>query len=116
MNHRCGCIRRRGCWRRPRLRAVGATRTRVHAIAEYIRQFINLYGPHAAREDAVLFPAIKSVIPVKELTDIGDRFEDKEEQFFGKGGLEKMVAKVADIKKLGIYELSRGRLGGEKSI
>ncbi len=73
-----------------------------------VKEFINMYRPHAAREDTVLFPAFRTIVPPKEFDELGDRFEDKEQELFGKEGFEKMVGKVAEIeKKLGIYDLSQ---------
>jgi hypothetical protein len=44
----------------------------------------------------------------KEYEELGDAFEDKERQLFGKDGFEKIVAEVAGLeKRLGIYDLSR---------
>lgn len=72
-----------------------------------LQQFIDMYRPHAAREDTVLFPAFRSIVSPKEFDSLGDKFEDKENELFGKEGFEKMVDSVAQIeKKLGIYDLS----------
>jgi hemerythrin-like domain-containing protein len=73
-----------------------------------IRDFVRLYRPHASREDTVLFPAFRSIVSAKEFGILGDKFEDKEQELFGKEGFEKMVDAVAEIeKKLGIFELSQ---------
>ncbi len=76
--------------------------------AVFIREFIRMYQPHAAREDTVLFPAFHRIVGVKEFEILGDQFEDIEQERFGKEGFEKMVGRVAEIEKaLGIYDLSR---------
>lgn len=73
-----------------------------------IREFIRMYRPHAAREDTVLFPVFRSVVSGKEYRVLGDRFEAKEQELFGKAGFENMVARVAAIEKsLDIDDLSR---------
>jgi len=73
-----------------------------------LRQFIRMYRPHAAREDTVLFPAFRSIVSPMEFDELGEKFEDKEKELFGKEGFEKMVESVGEIeKKLGIYELSK---------
>jgi hemerythrin-like domain-containing protein len=78
------------------------------AAAEPIGAFIRMYRPHAAREDTVLFPAFRAVIPASEYAELGERFEDREHQLFGRDGFEGMVAKVADIERsLGIGDLAR---------
>jgi len=75
------------------------------ALAGALRQFTRMYGPHAAREDTVLFPAIREVA-AGEYDDLGEEFEKKEHQLFGEDGFEKMVDRVAAIEKsLGIYDL-----------
>jgi hemerythrin-like domain-containing protein len=76
--------------------------------ASYLLAFTRMYRPHAAREDTVLYPAFRSVIPPKEFMALGESFEDKEEKLFGRDGFEKIVGQVADLEKqLGIYELAQ---------
>jgi hemerythrin-like domain-containing protein len=66
-----------------------------------------MYRPHKAREDTVLFPAFHSVVSPKEYASLGEAFEDKEEELFGKDGFEKIVQEVEQLEKtIGIYELS----------
>ena len=73
-----------------------------------LRQFVRMYRPHEAREDTLLFPAIRSLMTAKEFDEMGDRFEDKEHQLFGDHGFEDIVEQVAGIEKtLGIYDLSQ---------
>lgn len=72
-----------------------------------MEQFIAMYRPHAAREDTVLFPAFKTLISQKEYDALGDMFEDKEHELFGKDGFNTIVNDIANIEKeLGIYNLS----------
>ncbi len=76
-------------------------------LTQSLQQFIRMYEPHEAREDTVLFPAIRSVVSANEFDSLGDEFEKKENQLFGENGFEKMVDKVAVIEKaLGIYDLN----------
>ena len=73
-----------------------------------ITQFIRMYRPHEAREDTILFPAIRSLMTAKEFDVMGDKLEDKEHQLFGEHGFEDIVAQVAEFEKsLGIYDLSQ---------
>ena len=73
-----------------------------------MRQFVRMYEPHEAREDTVLFPAIRDVVSKHEFAALGEDFEKKEHQLFGQDGFEKMVDRVASIEKmLGIYELAQ---------
>jgi len=77
-------------------------------IAEALHRFIVLYRPHAAREDTVLFPTLRSVVSEREFDLMGEAFEDKEQELFGTGGFEKIVTRVADLEKLlGIYDLGQ---------
>ena len=77
-------------------------------LGEALRRFIRMYRPHAAREDTVLFPALRTIVSAKEYDALGDKFEDKEKELFGKDGFEKIVNEVADLEKaLGIYDLTQ---------
>ena len=70
--------------------------------------FVRMYRPHEAREDTVIFPALPSVIGSKELEALGERFEDKEHELFGKAGFEGVVEQVAGLERaLGIYDLEK---------
>ena len=73
-----------------------------------MHQFVRMYAPHEAREDTVLFPAIRSIVSKHEFGALGEEFEKKEQQLFGEDGFEKMVDRVASIEKmLDIYDLSQ---------
>lgn len=83
-------------------------RQQLSTIKEYLHEFIKMYRPHEAREDTILFPAFKNVISQKEYDELGELFEAKEQELFGKNGFEKIVEEVASIEKaLGIYNLSQ---------
>lgn len=73
-----------------------------------IGAFIRMYRPHEAREDTVLFPALHQIVSAHEFDALGDDFEKKEHELFGKEGFEGMVVKVAGLEKqLGIYDLAK---------
>lgn len=77
-------------------------------IQDALGEFIKMYRPHEAREDTVLFPAFKTLVSPKEYDSLGDIFEDKEKELFGKDGFNTVVEKVAKLEKgLGIYNLSQ---------
>lgn len=77
-------------------------------LAQHLAMFTRLYRPHAAREDTVLFPAIRQAMTPTQYDKMGELFEDREVQLFGEGGFEKMVDRVAQIEKaLGIYDLEQ---------
>jgi hemerythrin-like domain-containing protein len=73
-----------------------------------LQEFIAMYRPHAAREDTVLFPAFKMLLSEEEYDALGDIFEKKEHELFGKDGFNSIVRDIEDIEKgLGIYNLSQ---------
>ncbi len=77
-------------------------------LADTLHLFLRMYRPHAAREDTILFPALRTIVSKKEFEDLGEELEEKEEKLFGEGGFEKVVAHVAELEKgLGIYELAQ---------
>ncbi len=76
-------------------------------LIKLLSDFNGMYRPHEAREDTVLFPAMRKIISDNEYFALGEDFEDREHELFGKDGFETMVEKVANIEKqLGIYDLS----------
>ena len=75
-------------------------------LVEACQAFIRMYRPHEAREDTVLFPALRKVLSAKDIKELGEQFEKEEDRLFGAGGFEKVVEQVAGFeKKLGIHEL-----------
>ncbi|MCX5770165.1 MAG: hemerythrin domain-containing protein [Candidatus Hydrogenedentes bacterium] len=80
---------------------------RAH-IQDLIRQFARMYWPHQAREDTVLFPAFKEIVPKEEYEKLGDQFEKREHELFGEKGFEGIVEQVAELERLvGIYDLDQ---------
>jgi hemerythrin-like domain-containing protein len=72
-----------------------------------LTSFNAMYRPHEAREDTVLFPALRKIISKNEYFSLGEDFEDKEHKLFGKEGFETIVEKVTEIEKqLGVFDLS----------
>jgi len=77
-------------------------------LLDSMRGFIRMYRPHETREDTVLFPAFRSIVKPKEFEALGEQFEDKEHELFGKEGFEGIVAQVAKLEQtLGIYDLDQ---------
>ncbi len=73
-----------------------------------LHQFVRMYAPHEAREDTILFPAFRELLSKNEYAALGEDFEKREHQLFGKEGFEGMVVKVGEIEKtLGIFDLSQ---------
>lgn len=70
--------------------------------------YINMYDPHSAREDTVIFPVFHELVTPEEFKELGEHFEQIEEQKFGKDGFKHIVNEVAKIEKvLGIYNLAQ---------
>lgn len=79
-----------------------------HKLRDSLRAFVRMYAPHEAREDTVLFPALHEIVSRNEYDALGEDFEKREHQLFGKEGFEGIVPRVANIEKqLGIYDLSQ---------
>ncbi len=73
-------------------------------VAKKLRLFITMYRPHKAREDTILFPAFHSIVSHEEYAKLGEEFEEREHELFGKEGFEKVVEEVAVSERtLGIY-------------
>jgi hypothetical protein len=67
-----------------------------------------MYRPHEAREDTVLFPALRTILPPQQVAALGDRMEGDEKKVLGEAGFERSVEQVAAIEKqLGIYDLAQ---------
>jgi len=77
-------------------------------LVESMRLFVRMYRPHEAREDTVLFPALRSVVKPREFEALGEQFEDKEHELFGKEGFEGVVVQVGTLEQtLGLYDLAQ---------
>jgi hypothetical protein len=73
-----------------------------------MRSFARMYRPHYAREDTVVFPAFREVVPPEEFAKLADQFEDRERETLGPEGFEKAVAQVARIEEaMGIADLNQ---------
>jgi hypothetical protein len=71
-----------------------------------LHDFNRMYRPHEAREDTVLFPALRNLMSEKDYHSLGEDFEKREQALFGKDGFEAVVAKVESIEiQLGINDL-----------
>ena len=71
-----------------------------------MQAFITMYRPHAAREDTVLFPALRSIVSAHEFDAMGDDMEDQEKKHLGDDGFEKTAAHIAELERqVGIADL-----------
>jgi hemerythrin-like domain-containing protein len=77
-------------------------------LATSLRSFNHMYRPHAAREDTVLFPELRGLVGAKAYQELGDQFEDKEQQMLGAQGFEHAVAEVAKLEQaFGVDDLAK---------
>jgi hemerythrin-like domain-containing protein len=77
-------------------------------LAAALRSFNHMYRPHAAREDTVLFPALRGLVGAHEYEELGDQFEDKEKQMLGDHGFEHAVEDVAKLEQaFGLDDLAK---------
>jgi len=82
--------------------------TSKKTIKSLLQKFIDMYRPHEAREDTILFPQVRGLMSEKEFEAMSDMFETSENKLFGEHGFETMIKKVEHIEKeLGIYKLEQ---------
>ncbi|HEX3749191.1 MAG TPA: hemerythrin domain-containing protein [Streptosporangiaceae bacterium] len=73
-----------------------------------MQAFVRMYEPHEAREDTVIFPALRQIVPAQEFADLGQHFADLGQQQFGRDEFTAMVARITTIEQaLGIYDLNQ---------
>jgi hemerythrin-like domain-containing protein len=78
------------------------------ALATSLHAYAQMFRPHAAREDTVLFPAYHGALTAQELTALGAAFEERERQVLGPRGFEAVVDEVARLEReVRIYDLAR---------
>jgi hemerythrin-like domain-containing protein len=107
VQHARGRVPPSSCSARPPPRGLAIPGTRAR-LATAMQAFDRMYEPHEAREDTVVFPAFRQIVPAGELAGLGRHFADLEHQQFGTDEFAAMVARVASIEQnLGIYDLAQ---------
>jgi len=82
--------------------------TAGRALAGAMNTFVRMYEPHEAREDTVIYPAFRRLLPAAEIVELGQRFASLQQEQFGAGGFATMVDRVAAIEQtLGLYDLTQ---------
>lgn len=77
-------------------------------LAQDLRAFIRMYTPHVAREDTVLFPALRVIVTRQEYEALGEKFDEIEHKTFGGDGFDIYLDQVTAFeKRLGIYDLAQ---------
>ena len=76
------------------------------AVARDMRSYAYMYRPHAAREDTVIFRALRDMMPADEYAELGENFEEREHEILGEGGFDAMVERAAEIeRRFGIHDV-----------
>jgi hemerythrin-like domain-containing protein len=82
----------------------GASRTQLAAAMD---AFVRGYEPHEAREDTVVYPALRAASSPTEIVQMAQHFNSLQNQQFGPDNFQKMLARVVTIEKaLNIYDLN----------
>jgi hemerythrin-like domain-containing protein len=82
----------------------GSSRTRMAAAMD---AFTRGYEPHEAREDTVVYPALRAASSPREMVQMAQHFNTLQTQQFGPDVFDKMLARVVVIEKaLNIYDLN----------
>jgi hemerythrin-like domain-containing protein len=77
-------------------------------LADLLSAFNWMYRSHESREDTVLFPALRSIVPRNEYHAIGEKFKKREAEIFGQDGFEATLAKVEVVENLlGINDMTK---------
>jgi hemerythrin-like domain-containing protein len=77
-------------------------------LVRHMTAFIRMYEPHEAREDTVLFPALRKLVSENEYDALGEQLERNERRIFGGDGFDMAVETVAKLEqRLGIYDLAQ---------
>lgn len=80
----------------------------VEPLARVLESLVRMYEHHAAIEDTMVFPAWKQTMNVEQMDLIGEKFEEIENQQFGKDGYEDAVKRIGDIEaSLGLADLGQ---------
>ncbi|HEY2407112.1 MAG TPA: hemerythrin domain-containing protein [Polyangiaceae bacterium] len=71
-----------------------------------IRAYVRMSRPHEAREDTVLFPAMREIMTADTFSKLYDIFEEREQDELGGDGFSGIVSELTDLERqFGIHEL-----------
>ena len=80
----------------------------AETLAGVLEGFVKMYEHHSAREDTVVFPAWKALLPEGQLEELAEKFEEIEHQRFGSDGFDDAVKQVSEIEAaLGLSDLAQ---------
>src|SRR5207247_11119152 len=63
-------------------------------LRDAMHQFVRMYGPHEAREDTVLFPALRTVVSNQEFGALGVGCGKNEDDLLGEHAQEAVVGRL----------------------
>ncbi|OGO90096.1 MAG: hypothetical protein A2Y17_01140 [Clostridiales bacterium GWF2_38_85] len=79
-----------------------------YQLENLLSTYIRMYEPHSSREDTVVFPAFHSLVSEETFKELGENFEEIEEQKFGMNGFHSIVQQIAQIEQsLGIFDIGQ---------
>jgi len=82
--------------------------TNAEGLARTLETFVLMYRNHAAREDTIVFPAWKQTLSAEQYDELGDKFEEIEQQTFGTDGFDDAVRQMNEIEgRLGLTDLAQ---------
>lgn len=88
--------------------ASGKVGANAGELAKAVNGFVRMYETHAAREDTIVFPAWKNLIPPDEYDELGEKFEEIEHAQFGEDGYDDAVKQIAEIEAtVGLSDISK---------
>ncbi len=77
------------------------------ALRGNLEAFARMYEPHEAREDTVVYPALRDALSQRQLDLLAERFADLENQLYGDAALQQYLDRVAGVEQqLGIADLA----------
>jgi len=80
----------------------------LEPLLQAMEAFARMYEHHTAIEDTIVFPAWKQTLNEKQAEEMDDKFEQIEQQMFGKDGFEAAVKRIGDIEtELGLADLAQ---------
>lgn len=69
------------------------------ALRGYLSKFVRMYEPHEAREDTVIYPALRSSTSQRTLDELADRFASEENRLFGDAALAQILDRVTGVEQ-----------------
>lgn len=80
--------------------------TQVDGVTKALESFVRMYEHHAAIEDTVVFPAWKALTGEQEYNELGEKFEEIENEIFGEDGFQSALRRIEEIESsLGLSNL-----------